>query len=295
MGSYTNLYQDNIMVADYGKLPEANRQAFETHLEGLRFEKTLDARMNKLENWLNSRLLGTASTSYNSEHLYGVSSAYNLPSVPIQHNWSMRSTYNSLNMVDPKIISAEQYAGQTAAILPVRPQSMSLLGLAPTSVVPSNPMTSTRPKLKSLSDEIAEAFKIAFGVDTRIKKDPFQESQAKEAEISQKAKSDPPHDNVVDKAISPDNKIINMQTAEWARTSKSEPFICSILKPVVHKNRHGETKFTFDVAKCDNIFDYLLEHKQIELSQGHVIQPSVRTPVLQQESHVYFVPFPWIK
>uniref|UniRef100_A0A0E0MF89 Uncharacterized protein n=1 Tax=Oryza punctata TaxID=4537 RepID=A0A0E0MF89_ORYPU len=221
------------MVTDYGELPEANRQVFETHLEDLRqkmascyrkmrqgvikqqefllpvyttskktfsstFEKTLEARINELENRLNSRLLGSASTSYNSEHLYGVSPAYNLPSVPIQQNWSMISIYNPLNAIDPKIIPAAQYAGQTDATLPVRPdmvagptggtmpiglQSVSLLGSVPASAVPSNPMTSTRPKPKSLSDEIAEAyknaFKNAFGVNTRIKKDSVQESKQK--------------------------------------------------------------------------------------------------------------------
>uniref|UniRef100_A0A0E0MMJ7 Uncharacterized protein n=1 Tax=Oryza punctata TaxID=4537 RepID=A0A0E0MMJ7_ORYPU len=35
MGSHTDLDQDNIMVADYGELPEADLQAFETQLEDL--------------------------------------------------------------------------------------------------------------------------------------------------------------------------------------------------------------------------------------------------------------------
>jgi hypothetical protein len=29
--------------------------------------------------------------------------------------------------------------------------------------------------------------------------------------------------------------------------------------------------FTFDVAKCDRIFDYLLQEKQMKLSSNHVI------------------------
>uniref|UniRef100_A0A0E0KNQ6 Uncharacterized protein n=1 Tax=Oryza punctata TaxID=4537 RepID=A0A0E0KNQ6_ORYPU len=36
MVSHTDLDQDNIMVADYGELPEADRQAFEAQLEDLR-------------------------------------------------------------------------------------------------------------------------------------------------------------------------------------------------------------------------------------------------------------------
>jgi hypothetical protein len=31
---------------------------------------------------------------------------------------------------------------------------------------------------------------------------------------------------------------------------------------------------TFDVAKCDRIFDYLLQEKQIKLPSGHVIPSS---------------------
>jgi hypothetical protein len=40
--------------------------------------------------------------------------------------------------------------------------------------------------------------------------------------------------------------------------------------------------YTFDVAKCDMIFDYLLEEKQIKLSSGHVI-PSLE----QLKKHAY--------
>jgi hypothetical protein len=32
-------------------------------------------------------------------------------------------------------------------------------------------------------------------------------------------------------------------------------------------------KFIFDVSKCDKIFDYLLQWKQIKLSNGHVMPP----------------------
>jgi hypothetical protein len=33
-------------------------------------------------------------------------------------------------------------------------------------------------------------------------------------------------------------------------------------------------RYTFDIAKCDKIFDYLLQEKQIKLSSGHIISPS---------------------
>jgi hypothetical protein len=32
--------------------------------------------------------------------------------------------------------------------------------------------------------------------------------------------------------------------------------------------------YTFDVANCDRIFDYLLQEKQIKLPSGHVIPSS---------------------
>jgi hypothetical protein len=33
-------------------------------------------------------------------------------------------------------------------------------------------------------------------------------------------------------------------------------------------------RYTFDIVKCDKIFDYLLQEKQIKLSSGHIISPS---------------------
>jgi hypothetical protein len=40
--------------------------------------------------------------------------------------------------------------------------------------------------------------------------------------------------------------------------------------------------YTFDVAKCDRIFNYLLQEKQIKLPSGHVIPSSE-----QLKKHVY--------
>jgi hypothetical protein len=61
--------------------------------------------------------------------------------------------------------------------------------------------------------------------------------------------------------------------AKWSWGSKSKPFICSILKPA-SKSRQDEMCYTFDVVKCDRIFDYLLQEKQIKLPSGHVIPSS---------------------
>jgi hypothetical protein len=61
-----------------------------------------------------------------------------------------------------------------------------------------------------------------------------------------------------------------MCVAEWSWGSKSKPFICSSLKPA-SRSRQDEICYTFNVAKCDRIFDYLLQEKKIKLPSGHVI------------------------
>jgi hypothetical protein len=42
--------------------------------------------------------------------------------------------------------------------------------------------------------------------------------------------------------------------AEFCWPSKTKSYACDSLK-LVHKNQQEEIKFTFDVAKCDKIFD----------------------------------------
>ncbi len=59
--------------------------------------------------------------------------------------------------------------------------------------------------------------------------------------------------------------------AEWSWTNKNKLFACSNLMPTPRKNPQSEVKYSFDVAKCDKIFDYLLQEKQIRLPKGHVI------------------------
>jgi hypothetical protein len=63
--------------------------------------------------------------------------------------------------------------------------------------------------------------------------------------------------------------------------SKSKPFLCSSLKPA-SKSQQDEMCYTFDVAKCDMIFDYLLQEKPIKLPSGHII-PSLE----QLKKHAY--------
>jgi hypothetical protein len=70
-----------------------------------------------------------------------------------------------------------------------------------------------------------------------------------------------------------DYEEANMCVAKWIWTSKYKPFVCLSLKPA-SKSRQDEIRYTFDVAKCDRIFDYLLQEKQIELPSNLVIPSS---------------------
>ena len=58
--------------------------------------------------------------------------------------------------------------------------------------------------------------------------------------------------------------------AEFVWPSEAMPYSCPSLKPIT-KNRREEARFTFDVSKCDCIFDELLRSGNIKLS--HVIPP----------------------
>jgi hypothetical protein len=59
---------------------------------------------------------------------------------------------------------------------------------------------------------------------------------------------------------SSDDEDTDVCVAEWDWDSKSKPFVCFGLKPV-SKNWQDDMCFTFDVEKCDRIFDYLLQEK----------------------------------
>ena len=50
--------------------------------------------------------------------------------------------------------------------------------------------------------------------------------------------------------------------AEW--DEKSEPFVCSALKPSPQKLRLEKIKYTFDLTLCDDLFDILLEKNFIK-------------------------------
>jgi hypothetical protein len=69
---------------------------------------------------------------------------------------------------------------------------------------------------------------------------------------------------------STDDEEADMCVAKWSWGSKSKPFVCSNLK-LASKSQEDKIRYTFDIAKCDRIFDYLLQEKQIQLPSGQVI------------------------
>jgi hypothetical protein len=96
-----------------------------------------------------------------------------------------------------------------------------------------------------------------------------------------KPRNDCPINMVEYGSDSSDDEEVDMYIAEWCWASKSKPFVCSSLKST-SKSRQDEICFTFDVTKCDRIFDYLLQEKQIKLPSNLVI-PSPE----QLKKHAY--------
>ena len=61
---------------------------------------------------------------------------------------------------------------------------------------------------------------------------------------------------------SSNDESADIYTTELVWPTKAKPSPCSSLQSV-QKNRHEEVKFTFNVAKCDKIFDELVKSGNI--------------------------------
>jgi hypothetical protein len=89
-------------------------------------------------------------------------------------------------------------------------------------------------------------------------------SRAKESRNFRRSSDKPRnkcHINMVEySSESPNDEEVGMSVAKWSWRSKSKPFICSSLK-LTSKSWQDEMRYTFDVAKCDRISDYLLQEK----------------------------------
>jgi hypothetical protein len=57
--------------------------------------------------------------------------------------------------------------------------------------------------------------------------------------------------------------------AEWVEKTGDKPISCPFLKP--KGGRMDEMRYTFDVTKCDRLFDLLLQGGVIRLTKGHII------------------------
>jgi hypothetical protein len=55
---------------------------------------------------------------------------------------------------------------------------------------------------------------------------------------------------------------------EWVDKPRDKLISCSFLKPSTGKD---EVKYTFDVSKCDRLFDVLVWGGVIRLTKGHVV------------------------
>ena len=64
-----------------------------------------------------------------------------------------------------------------------------------------------------------------------------------------------------------DDEDNNVYAAEFAWPTNNKSCTCGSLKPI-QKNRQDNIKFTFDVSKCDRIFDELNKLGHIKLSQA---------------------------
>ena len=66
---------------------------------------------------------------------------------------------------------------------------------------------------------------------------------------------------------SSDDESKEVYAAEFVWPSNAKPGSVPSLMPI-QKNRQEELKFTFDVSKCDRIFDELLKNGNIRLSHA---------------------------
>jgi hypothetical protein len=67
---------------------------------------------------------------------------------------------------------------------------------------------------------------------------------------------------------SSDDESSKVLTTEFIWPSKAKTLTCDALKPT-HKKLQDDIKYTFDVAKCDRIFDEL--HKGCYIKLSHTL------------------------
>jgi hypothetical protein len=91
-----------------------------------------------------------------------------------------------------------------------------------------------------------------------------QRSLSCESRFKETSKSDARTIHLIERDSS-DDESADVYTPEFIWPTKAKSSACSSLQPV-QKNRQEEIKFTFNVAKCDKIFDELLKNGNIKLT-----------------------------
>jgi hypothetical protein len=96
--------------------------------------------------------------------------------------------------------------------------------------------------------------------ENRAKSSRFRDSSNKD--------KDKHHVNFMDKEAD-DEEGNEIYVAEQAEKPSDKPILCSFLKP--NGGWREEMRYTFDMSKCDRLFDLLLQEGVIRLTDGHVI------------------------
>jgi hypothetical protein len=111
----------------------------------------------------------------------------------------------------------------------------------------------------------------ALPYDNRAKSSRFKDSVNKDKEKH--------HVNFVDEEADHEegNEIC---VAEWVEKTGDKPVSYSFMKPI--GGRREEMRYTFDVSRCDCLFDLLLWRGVIQLTEGHII-PS--TDILAKKTY----------
>jgi len=120
--------------------------------------------------------------------------------------------------------------------------------------------------LKTHIKERLESYEF-LNINQVLQKALAQESRSKEVHRST---TDRPRMHMVDYNDDNSDDEVDVYTTEFVWSSKAKPYTCNALKPI-RKNRDEEMKFTFDISKCDKIFDALLQDKMIRIS--HTLPP----------------------
>jgi hypothetical protein len=103
----------------------------------------------------------------------------------------------------------------------------------------------------------------------------MHENRAKESKpygrFRETGSKEKPGINYVEESSGSDDDDAGVCLAEWVNATPGRPLACAFLKP--NPGKKDEMKFTFDLTKCDKLFDVLLQNKVIRLSEGYVVPP----------------------